>query len=148
MARAWPACTALGAVAALRLDAAAGLASLLYPLRMVYPLWSYFPSYVRPLPWAVSFVDVVQGAEDKISMVERKTGLDSDAVLSEPGPGLLALGYVVESGRIHRPVLFGENGTAAVNYEIDPFHDELCVAVEVEAGRGAEGFDGALLVGY
>ena len=70
--------------------------------------------------------------------------LDSDAVLSNLSLGLMALGYVVESGKtkqakIHRPVLFGENGTPSVNYEIDAFHDELGIAVEVEAGRGAAG---------
>jgi hypothetical protein len=111
---------------------------------MVYPLWSYFPRNVRPPSWAVSFVDVVQGVEAKISTVERKTGLDSDAVLSELAAGLAALGYVVETGKtragkIRRPVLFGENGNPAVNYEIDAFHDELGIAVEVEAGRGAAG---------
>jgi hypothetical protein len=63
-------------------------------------------------------------------------------VLKELSPGLLDLGYVVESGKtkaakISRPVLFGENGVAEVSYEIDGFHDELGVAVEVEAGRGA-----------
>jgi len=52
------------------------------------------------------------------------------------------LGYLVEAGksrdqRIERPVLFGENGRAEVTYEIDAFHDELGIAVEVEAGRGA-----------
>jgi hypothetical protein len=35
--------------------------------------------------------------------------------------------------------LFGENGAAEVNYEIDAFHDKLGIAVEVEAGRGAAG---------
>ncbi len=34
-------------------------------------------------------------------------------------------------------MLFGENGVARVSYEIDAFHDELGIAVEVEAGRGA-----------
>lgn len=33
--------------------------------------------------------------------------------------------------------MFGDNGNAAVNYEIDAFHDELGIAVEVEAGREA-----------
>jgi hypothetical protein len=64
-------------------------------------------------------VEVVKSAEGKISTVEHKTGLDSDAVLSNLSPGL-ALGYAVESGKtkqakIHRPVLFGENGTPSVN---------------------------------
>lgn len=53
--------------------------------------------------WVGSFVEVVQGAEAKISTIERKTGLDSDGVLSEVGPGLLALGYVVERGKRERP---------------------------------------------
>ena len=111
---------------------------------MTYPLWSYFPRNVRPPAWALSFVEVAKLAEGKISTVEHKTGLDSDAVLSELAPGLVALGYAVESGKtkeakIHRPVLFGENGTPSVKYEIDAFHDELGIAVEVEAGRGAAG---------
>jgi hypothetical protein len=75
-------------------------------------------------------------------VIAAKTGLSSDDVLKELSPGLLDLGYVVESGKtkaakISRPVLFGENGVAEVSYEIDGFHDELGVAVEVEAGRGA-----------
>jgi hypothetical protein len=111
---------------------------------MAYPLWSYFPRNVRPPSWAISFAEVVQGAEAKISTVERKTGLGSDAVLGELGPGLQALGYVIETGKtqaakIRRPVLFGENGQPEVSYEIDAFHDELGIAVEVEAGRGAAG---------
>jgi hypothetical protein len=111
---------------------------------MSYPLWSYFPRNVRPPTWARSFVEVAKSAEDQISTVEHKTGLDSDAVLCELASGLTALGYAVESGKtkaakIHRPVLFGENGTPSVNYEVDAFHDELGIAVEVEAGRGAAG---------
>lgn len=57
-------------------------------------------------------------------------------------PGLQSLGYQVETGKkaaqkIRRPVLFGEGGQATVSYEIDAFHDEHGIAVEVEAGRGA-----------
>ena len=83
---------------------------------MTYPQWIYFPRNVRPPTWARSFVEVVKSAESKISTVEHKTGLDSDAVLRELAPGLVVQGYAVESGKtkaakIHRPVLFGENGT-------------------------------------
>jgi hypothetical protein len=111
---------------------------------MTSPVWSYFRRNVRPPAWANSFVEVVKSVECKISTVEHKTGLDSDAVLSSLAQGLVALGYEVESGKtkqakIHRPVLFGENRAASVNYEIDAFHDELGIAVEVEAGRGAAG---------
>lgn len=109
---------------------------------MPYPLWSYFPRNERPAAWVDSFVQVVKGVETTISTVKAKTGLSSDDVLKELSPGLTALGYAVESGKtkaakISRPVLFGENGVAEVSYEIDGFHDQLGVAVEVEAGRGA-----------
>jgi hypothetical protein len=66
---------------------------------MIYPMWSYFPRNVRPPAWASTFVEVVKSAEGKISTVDQKTGLDSDAVLSNLGPGLVALGYAVESGK-------------------------------------------------
>jgi hypothetical protein len=90
------------------------------------------------------FVEAAKSAEDKISTVEHKTGLDSDAVLTELAPNLVALGYEVESGKtkeakIHRPVLFGKNGTPSVKYEIDAFHDELGIAVEVEAAAALRG---------
>jgi hypothetical protein len=111
---------------------------------MTYPVWSYFPRNVRPPAWATSFVEVVQAAEAKISTVKCRTGLTSDDVLTELRPRLIALGYVVENGRtaagkIFRPVLYGECGTPQVSYEIDAFHDDLGIAVEVEAGRGAAG---------
>jgi hypothetical protein len=111
---------------------------------MVYPAWSYFPRNVRPPRWAESFVEVVASVEATISTVEEKTGLGSDAVLKQLSLGLGALGYAVETGKtkdskIFRPVLFGSNGKAEVSYEIDAFHDDLGIAVEVEAGRGAAG---------
>lgn len=57
-------------------------------------------------------------------------------------PRLELLGFQVERGKtrpqkIFRPVLFGENGKAALQYEIDGYHAELGVVLEVEAGRGA-----------
>lgn len=63
-------------------------------------------------------------------------------MLAHLRPGLENLGYQVESGKarankITRPVLFGQNGKPGVSYDIDAFHDELGIAIEVEAGRGA-----------
>lgn len=109
---------------------------------MPYPHWTYFPRNARAAPWVAGFVGVVRAAEDRISTAERKTGLSSDDVLAVLRPSLLGLGYVVEAGKkrdakIFRPVLFGENGVPEVSYELDAFHEELGIAVEVEAGRGA-----------
>jgi len=115
---------------------------------MPYPLWSYFPRNVRAPEWAQQFVSVVAAIQQLTDTqplpAEAASALTSDIVLSHMRPGLETLGYVVEGSKksadkIHRPVLFGENGTTDVKYEIDAFHDELGIAVEVEAGRGANG---------
>jgi hypothetical protein len=68
--------------------------------------------------------------------------LHSDDVLQELAPGLRQLGYTVESSkskanRIRRPVLYGSNGREEVAYDIDAFHDDHGIVVEVEAGRAA-----------
>lgn len=115
-----------------------------YGPRVPYPLWSYYPRTDRPPVWARELVAVVAAAETLISTEAKKTGLVSDAVLSQLAPEMVRLGYSVETGKtragkIRRPVLFGDNGEPEVSYEIDAFHDELGIAVEVEAGRGAAG---------
>ncbi len=88
------------------------------------------------------FALVVAAAKEAIRTVGGQPGLSSDDVLKALSRGLTDIGYAVESGKtkdakITRPVLFGENGSQEVYYEIDAFHDGLGIAVEVEAGRGA-----------
>jgi hypothetical protein len=66
----------------------------------------------------------------------------SDDVLAVLRPSLEVAGYQVESGKsksqkITRPVLYGDLGLALVSYDVDAFHDEFGIALEVEAGRGA-----------
>lgn len=111
---------------------------------MPFPSWNYYPRNVRPPAWVADFLAVVAAAESAVSTAEARTGLTSDLVLHHLAPGLQAAGYAVETGKtaaakIRRPVLFGENGRPAVSYEIDAFHDEHGIVVEVEAGRGARG---------
>lgn len=94
---------------------------------MAYPSWSYFLRNVRPPDWAVAFAGVVAGSQAVISTVDAKTGIDSDGVLAQIAPGLVGLGYAVETGKpkaakISRPVLVGENGVPDVSYEIDAFN--------------------------
>ncbi len=108
-----------------------------------YPDWIYYPIRTRPPEWTADFVEAVRQARPEIDSTT-VNGLTSDAVLSFLAPGLVALGYTVEAGklaaqRIRRPVLFGENGAEIVSYEVDAVHDELGIVVEVEAGRGARG---------
>jgi len=108
-----------------------------------YPAWKHYPLNSRPPEWVTEVVNVVNRAELRISTVAAHTGLSSDEVLGELRPGLEALGFEVESGKrsgqkVERTVLFGENGRPEVKYDIDAFNDYLGIAVEVEAGRGAQ----------
>ena len=110
--------------------------------RMVYPNWSYYPRNERPPVWVDQVVAVFATAEPNISTLSQN-GPNSDGVVKAVATGLTAMGFQVEAGKsktqlIRRPVLFGENGKEAVAYEIDAFHDGLGIAVEVEAGRGAQ----------
>lgn len=84
-------------------------------------------------------------AEVQPSIDSRRTDADhegkrSDAILAQVEPGLEQLGYAAETGKraaqkISRPVLYGDNGRPQVTYEIDAFHDELGVAVEIYTAR-------------
>jgi hypothetical protein len=54
------------------------------------------------------------------------------------------LGFEVERGKsklgkLPRPVFFGDQGSYLRTYEIDAFHKELGIALEVEAGRATMG---------
>jgi hypothetical protein len=113
-----------------------------------YPQWSYFPRNTRPPRWAVDLVAAVASHQHEIDSgpvpAEDADRLTSDVVLGKLREDMEGIGYTVERGKraeekIYRPVLFGDNGEASVTYEIDAFHDELGIAVEVEAGRGAMG---------
>ena len=66
----------------------------------------------------------------------RRRDLDSQSrasVASERRP------FEQMAGRSSDPVLFGENGGPTVSYEIDAFHDEYGIVVEVDAGREPRG---------
>jgi hypothetical protein len=108
-----------------------------------YPTWTYYPLSEKPPMWARELVGAVAAAREQIESAKIEN-LTSNIVLSHLAPRLSLLKYTVETGKstvqkIRRPVLFGANGKERVAYEVDAFHDELGIAVEVEAGRGARG---------
>jgi hypothetical protein len=113
------------------------------PVRMTqFPRWAYFPRNSHPPEWVRDLGDGVAAVENAVSTVGGGR-LESNEVLQQLAPALVALGYTVEAGKrtadkIRRPVLFGDNGTPSVTMEVDAFHDSLGVALEVEAGRGVE----------
>ncbi len=108
-----------------------------------YPDWFYYPPSQRPPAWVAEFIGVVSKFRQSIDSA-RVRGLNSDRVLAVLSSKLTESGFIVESGKkkadkIRRPVLFGDRGQERVAYEVDGFHEEFGIVLEVEAGRGARG---------
>lgn len=106
-----------------------------------YPAWKYYPSRDAPPRWVGGVVAAFAAAVDRIDSLANQ-GVTSDVALMAVRDDLVALGFEIESGKtragkITRPVLFGEQGRPRVAYDIDGFHPEHGIALEVEAGRGA-----------
>lgn len=110
---------------------------------MTYPAWSWFPRQHAPACWVQPLADVFAAARKDIDSKTHK-GLTSDGLLEIVRPGLVALGWEVETGkqasqRLKRPVLFGDNGAVRVNQEIDAWHADQRIVMELESGRGIMG---------
>lgn len=108
-----------------------------------YPDWFFYPSRMHPPEWVGDLVGVIASSREDIDS-STASGVSSDAALAHLRSGLELVGFKVETGKgkaakIYRPVLFGEKGTPLVSYEIDAWHEEHKVALEIEAGRGMKG---------
>lgn len=106
--------------------------------------YRHFPRSDEPPSFADTLLGVFRKYESQIATAEAGNGLKSDQVLRTVRPDLLDEGFAVESGRakedkIHRPVLFGENGEPTLRYEVDAYHDGWSCGLEVEAGRAWKG---------
>ena len=106
-----------------------------------YPAWKFYPARSPEPDWAAGVVKVFSTARSTIDSVKRH-GVSSNAALAAVRPGLTKLGFTIETGKtgaqkITRPVLFGEQGKPIVSYDVDGFHPDHRVVLEVEAGRGA-----------
>lgn len=108
-----------------------------------YPRWKFYPSHAREPSWVAGVLAAFAAARASIES-SAHIGLTSDKALAELRPYLEPVGFQIETGKtkaekIRRPVFFGDEGREGKTYEIDGFHDELAIALEVEAGRGARG---------
>jgi hypothetical protein len=102
--------------------------------------FSSFPRTEPPPAFADAIMQTFRKWEGDIATSSRAKGLSSNEVLAKLTPDLLGLGFEVELGklkseRIKRPVYFGEDGAAALQYEIDAYHSGWRCGLEVEAGR-------------
>jgi len=103
-----------------------------------------FPRTKPPPHFLAPIISVFQSHEPIISTVALAKGLESDDVLAALATDIANLGFTVEAdklrtGKIERPVFFGENGIPSLRYEIDAYHSEWRCGLEVEAGRAILG---------
>ena len=105
--------------------------------------WSYFPK-TDPLPDLLN--KPIQIFEDKFSLIDSsKNDLNelrksSDEVLKIVSKEFIDLGYEVETGKkkeqkVRVPVLFSHNGEVAQAFEVDGWHTDHKIVLEIEAGR-------------
>ena len=78
-----------------------------------------------------------------VSIDSAKHSLTSNKVLEKLTPGLLKLGYKVETSKkqddkIPVPVLFGMDNTIDKSFHADALSDDGKIMIEVEAGRALE----------
>lgn len=101
-----------------------------------YPQWVYYPPENAPPDWVAALAGRVGDVQSDLSTADPLT---SDTALAIMRPGLEDMGFEVEEGRrrrLRRPVLFGEQGAPRITYEVDAYHPESQILLEVEAGRG------------
>lgn len=110
---------------------------------MSYPAWAFFPRRSPAPEWVNEFLVSIATHEDDISSATHDK-MESDEVVAAIRGTLVLSGWQVEVGKrkeqkIHRPVLFGDNGTVRVKQEIDGWHPDIGIVLEVESGRGWQG---------
>lgn len=111
-----------------------------------YPSWRFFPAFRPPPRWVAPLISIFEANRSQIdSKVVHAKRMQSDDVLRVLADDLERdMGFAVERGKtkmgkLPRPVFFGDQGTYLRTYEIDAFHAECGVALEVEAGRATMG---------
>lgn len=105
--------------------------------------WSYYPQNKKIPNELLKIVLAFENNKNSISS-ELHT-LKSDEVLSAVSTDLEKIGYVVEKSKrdedkIKMPVLYGECGVHALNFEVDAFNTETKTVIEVEAGRAVTNY--------
>ena len=105
--------------------------------------WTYFPKNQRLPKGLDDVIDVFCEYDSMITSSNKD--LKSDEVLSTISPGLEGIGYIVEKSKkdtekIKIPVMYGENGATALSFDVDAFHSQHKVVIEVEAGRAVTNY--------
>ena len=105
--------------------------------------WTYFPQNQKISDDFLNIVSVFNKNQSKIASDSHK--LKSDEVLEAVSKDLENIGYIVEKSKrnkdkIQMPVLYGECGVAALNFEVDAYNKDTRIVIEVEAGRAVTNY--------
>lgn len=106
--------------------------------------FSTFPRTQPPPHFVSKVIERFEQNEPKIGTVDPTMKLTSNKLLAVIRHDLIELGFEVEGGaraqdKINRPVFFGENAEPDLEYQIDAWHPEWFVGLEIEAGRACMG---------
>ncbi len=108
--------------------------------------WTFYPK-TDPLPVSLTpVVDIFERNSGEIDSSKNDTNehrKKSNEVLAVLADDFAKSGYEVERGKkkdqkITVPVLFGERGSSFQAFEVDCWHRQEKIAVEIEAGRAYE----------
>lgn len=102
--------------------------------------FSSFPRTEPPIHFIGDVMSVFRRHEDAVGTSTLSKGLSSNDVMSILRADLCTLGFQIESGKgtsgkLKRPVFFGQDGRPSRQYEIDGFHEAWRCGIEIEAGR-------------
>ena len=101
--------------------------------------WSYFPK-TDPLPEVLNeTINIFEKNHNKIDSTKNDTNklrLSSDKVLKVVEEDFIDAGFSVETGKkkdekIRVPVLYGHQGTIAQAFEVDGWHKEQKIVLEI-----------------
>jgi hypothetical protein len=100
--------------------------------------WQYFPRFASAPEHLKQTVVAFENAAHEISTPKHQ--LSSNEVLEKVAEYLEELDYKVERGKtqsqkIHRPVLYGRDGSIDKAFEVDAWQESTGTIIEVEAGR-------------
>ena len=104
-----------------------------------YPSHIFFPKYAQPPDWTKE-IESAFDAVRRIIDTEAGSRKTSNKVLEILRPELEKIGFDVERGKkktekLERPVFFGEMGEVGLSFDIDAYHKNHGIAMEVEAVR-------------
>jgi len=106
-----------------------------------YPRWIYYPRWSEPPAWVSKLIEIFR--EHKAKIDSNLFHIKSDEALAIIRKDLEKNGFVVEGSKtqatIRRPVHFGEYGAPDREYQIDAYHPQWKVGLEIEAGRSIRG---------